>query len=216
MSREEVLQKLGKPLDPSRVRQRDAGRGRQVPYIEGHDAITTANDVFGFDGWSYRVEDVNVLVTGQGRLLYRAVVTVEAIGVKRTDLGSAIVEVRRDTGEDSPDGHDMAIKGAVTDGLKRALRTFGAQFGNELYDKTPPAANTERSAPATNGAAPDRPSSPTAEVARTGTIGDFFAWAWREHKLNKTAVLKLLELKTSDEITDIDAARERVQAVPVA
>jgi len=29
----------------------------------------------------------------------------------------------------------MAIAGAITDGLKRALRQFGDQFGNALYDK---------------------------------------------------------------------------------
>jgi DNA repair and recombination protein RAD52 len=31
------------------------------------------------------------------------------------------------------EAHEAAKKGAVTDGLKRALRAFGAQFGNELY-----------------------------------------------------------------------------------
>ena len=33
------------------------------------------------------------------------------------------------------DHYDTASKGAVSDALKRALRTFGAQFGNSLYDK---------------------------------------------------------------------------------
>ncbi len=31
------------------------------------------------------------------------------------------------------DAHENARKGAVTDGLKRALRVFGEQFGNSLY-----------------------------------------------------------------------------------
>ncbi len=31
------------------------------------------------------------------------------------------------------EAHEMAEKGAVTDALKRALRTFGEQFGNGLY-----------------------------------------------------------------------------------
>ena len=35
--------------------------------------------------------------------------------------------------DESADGHETAYKGAVTDGLKRALRTFGDQFGNSLY-----------------------------------------------------------------------------------
>ena len=35
--------------------------------------------------------------------------------------------------EETAEGHDTALKGAVTDGLKRALRSFGDQFGNALY-----------------------------------------------------------------------------------
>ena len=35
--------------------------------------------------------------------------------------------------EDTFDGHDTAIKGAVTDGMKRAFRSFGLQFGNGFY-----------------------------------------------------------------------------------
>lgn len=35
------------------------------------------------------------------------------------------------------DAHEMAEKGAVTDALKRALRTFGNQFGNGLYGDGP-------------------------------------------------------------------------------
>lgn len=35
------------------------------------------------------------------------------------------------------DAHEMAEKGAVTDALKRVLRTFGNQFGNGLYGDGP-------------------------------------------------------------------------------
>ena len=35
--------------------------------------------------------------------------------------------------EETADGHETALKGAVTDGLKRALRGFGDRFGNGLY-----------------------------------------------------------------------------------
>jgi recombination DNA repair RAD52 pathway protein len=45
----------------------------------------------------------------------------------RTDLGCQAVA------EDASEGHDTACKGAVTDALKRALRSFGDQFGNALY-----------------------------------------------------------------------------------
>jgi hypothetical protein len=38
------------------------------------------------------------------------------------------------TGE-TPEAHEVAYKGAVTDALKRALRHFGEQFGLGLYDR---------------------------------------------------------------------------------
>ncbi len=198
----EAEAELNKPLSADRIRHRDAGRGRQVPYIEGFDAIARANEIFGFDGWSYRVEDVGEIVTSTGRLLYRAVVTVEALGVRRTDVGSAIVEVRRDTGEDSPDGHDMAIKGAVTDALKRGLRSFGAQFGNDLYEK--------------QEAAPRREARPTqqreATVKGSANVGEFYAWAWQSYKLNKSELLKRPEVAAAIEANDLGAARKAIEA----
>jgi hypothetical protein len=40
---------------------------------------------------------------------------------------------------DTADQHDMAFKGAVTDAMKRALRHYGAAFGNDLYRDDVPA-----------------------------------------------------------------------------
>ena len=40
--------------------------------------------------------------------------------------------------ESTADAHETAIKAAVTDGMKRALRTFGQAFGNSLYDRADP------------------------------------------------------------------------------
>ena len=51
----------------------------------------------------------------------------------RTDVGFHTVA------EESGEGHETACKGAVTDGLKRALRSFGEAFGNGLYGDQPPA-----------------------------------------------------------------------------
>ena len=46
--------------------------------------------------------------------------------------------------EDTLDGHDTAIKGAVTDGMKRAFRSFGVQFGNGFYGDQAPASGPPR------------------------------------------------------------------------
>ena len=59
---------------------------------------------------------------------YSAPVRVTVAGaLPRTDIGVHPVA------EDTLDGHDTAMKGAVTDGLKRAFRSFGVQFGNGFY-----------------------------------------------------------------------------------
>ncbi len=68
---------------------------------------------------------------------YSAPVRVTVAGaLPRTDIGVHPVT------EDNMDGHDTAMKGAVTDGMKRAFRSFGLQFGNGFYGDQAP-----RSAP---------------------------------------------------------------------
>ena len=129
---------LSQDLDPSLVRQRRGRAGRVYNYLEGHSVIDQANRIFGYGGWGYNLQgDVTLRRmestdprTGEMKVSYgySAPVRVTVVGAQpRTDIGfHAIVE-------DTPDGHDTAIKGAVTDGMKRALRSFGVQFGNSLY-----------------------------------------------------------------------------------
>ncbi len=137
-----VVNALQQPLDPSLVSRRDGRGNRQYEYIEGHTVIDQANRIFGYGGWGYelfgdvslrRIEKVDVS-TGQLRVTfaYSAPVRVSVNGApSRTDIGFHIVA------EDTPEGHDTACKGAVTDGLKRALRSFGDRFGNGLYGDQP-------------------------------------------------------------------------------
>ena len=67
---------------------------------------------------------------------YSAPVRVTVAGaLPRTDIGVHPVA------EDNFDGHDTAMKGAVTDGLKRAFRSFGVQFGNGFYGDQPQVGN---------------------------------------------------------------------------
>lgn len=135
----EQLEQLQAPLDPSRVKQRRQG-GRPISYLEGYDVIEAANAIFGYDGWSYAVQDVQ-FVRMHDVGFYQAIVKVKVGDVERTDVGCCDVAVGRDRGIDSAsaDAFGTALKGAVTDGLKRALRTFGNQFGNSLYDSDDPA-----------------------------------------------------------------------------
>ena len=151
-----IRQELDTPIDPALVSQRKGRGGKTFSYIEGHTVIDEANRVFGYGGWGYElVGDVMLREidsidskTGEIRRIraYSASVRVTVLGAPpRTDVGfHAVVE-------DSAEGHETASKGAVTDGLKRALRSFGARFGNALYGDPTPAIVEVGQPPARNG-----------------------------------------------------------------
>lgn len=130
---------LNAPLRSSVVSTRNQS-GRDLSYIEGYHAINEANRIFGFDNWDVVTEEVALVCevkveigakkTPGVEVGYRARVHVFAGGSVRVQHGFG-------TGRASNPmaAHELAIKEAETDALKRALRTFGNQFGNALYDK---------------------------------------------------------------------------------
>ena len=141
-----VSQALGQPIDPAIVSRRQGRGGKYYDYLEGHAVIDQANRIFGYGGWGYElVENVTLRQietvdpqTGEVKVAqgYSAPVRVTVAGaLPRTDLGVHPVA------EDNFDGHDTAMKGAVTDGLKRAFRGFGVQFGNAFYGDQPQVGN---------------------------------------------------------------------------
>ena len=151
-----VVSALEQPLDPALVSQRQGRGNRHYEYIEGHTVIDQANRIFGYGGWGYElIGDVNLrriesldTKTGEVKVAfaYSAPGRVTVAGAPpRADIGFHVVA------EDTPEGHETAAKGAVTDGLKRALRSFGDRFGNGLYGDQPSAnANSRASAQAPN------------------------------------------------------------------
>ncbi len=130
---------LEAPLVRSNVKSRQQG-GRGVSYIEGWHAIAEANRIFGFDGWSRETIDAKCVAEkereiGQQKapgwgVTYTCKVRIEALGKVRDGCGSGH-GIDRDLGQ----AHESAIKEAETDAMKRALMTFGNQFGLALYDK---------------------------------------------------------------------------------
>lgn len=127
-------------LNPAHVKPAKAF-GPKGDYIEGWHAIAEANRIFGFGGWSYVVTECTCAFQGAraiGRdqkpgfgVTYTSKVRVTVGDVTREDFGAG-------HGYDVDCGlaHESAIKEAVTDALKRALRSFGNPFGLALYDKT--------------------------------------------------------------------------------
>jgi DNA recombination protein Rad52 len=137
---EETRKKLAQDLPSTAVKTREQG-GQRLSYIDGHFAVTRANEVFGHDGWSCAVRSICEVYRGvrPGRdgenivMVYEAHVAVTALGITREDVGIGQCDASIKA---LAQGIEKGRKEAVTDGLKRALRTFGASFGLALYDKT--------------------------------------------------------------------------------
>ena len=131
------LQALRRNLSSRYVRTREAN-GRELSYIEGWYAISEANRIFGFDGWSRETVDSRCVLARENRGSFLAVYVAKVRITVQAD-GAIIVREGHGSGEGrgtSPgEVHDIALKAAETDATKRALATFGKPFGLELYRK---------------------------------------------------------------------------------
>lgn len=143
---EQQIKLLSDKLDASHVRPPQK-YGPKGDYLEGWHVIAEANRIFGFDGWSYETVETRCVSEAARKIgkeqrdgwgvTYTSRVRVVVQGIVREDFGAG-------HGYDIDLGlaHESAVKEAVTDALKRALRTFGNPFGLALYDKT--RANVEK------------------------------------------------------------------------
>jgi DNA recombination protein Rad52 len=133
------LQELQEPLSSQAVRTRNQS-GRSLSYIEGWYAISEANRIFGFDSWDQEIVELKCVSERErkvGRdqkpgwgISYVASIRITVNGIKREGVGAGHgIDV------DPGQAHESAIKEAATDAMKRALMTFGNQFGLALYDK---------------------------------------------------------------------------------
>lgn len=136
----EQIKALEAKLDASNVKPPQQ-YGPKGDYLEGWHVIAEANRIFGFDGWAYETVDTKCVSEGARKIgkgqkdgwgvTYTSRVRVTVKGIVREDFGAG-------HGYDVDLGlaHESAVKEAVTDALKRALRTFGNPFGLALYDKS--------------------------------------------------------------------------------
>ncbi|KAL5482331.1 CDC36 [Sanghuangporus weigelae] len=131
--------KLDKKLGPEYISQRPGpGGNMKLTYAEGWKIINLANEVFGFNGWSSSIVNLNTDFIDYNEETKKFNVGVSAVirvslrdGVYHEDVGYGMLEGSRSKGA----ALDKCKKEAVTDGIKRALRNFGNLLGNCLYDK---------------------------------------------------------------------------------
>lgn len=201
-----MLTKLAAPLDPNRVKHREGSGGRSLSYLEGHDVIRTANEVFGIGGWGYVVNDLTCIgtepferkdfKTGETkkgiRVGYRALVMARIGEVSFEEVGYGDAQEYNGS---TITPHELASKEAVTDALKRALKNLGDQFGLVLYDKFAPEHNGRNAtAPGTGAsssagsvgarggqAAVTEPHSPASPAATNFASPGSLAWKYGPH-----------------------------------
>jgi recombination DNA repair RAD52 pathway protein len=130
---EETERALRTALDPNVISERNG-----LSYVTGRYVKDTLNDAFGHLGWSYRVEQFEIL--GPAKAFARVSLTVltdrynitrEAVAVgygsETTASGEPLSEARAN------EVLDFACAEAVTDALKRAACSFGPALGLHLY-----------------------------------------------------------------------------------
>ncbi|CAB9513976.1 repair protein RAD52 homolog [Seminavis robusta] len=109
--------------------------GKKLTYISGEGVTRALNEIFGFDGWNMEIvktqrEVCNKDDKGRFHVAYTAHVrlTHKKSGTYKEDVGSSD-SVDRTMGT----AVSHALKGSITDALKRAARHFGEKLGNTLY-----------------------------------------------------------------------------------
>lgn len=122
-----ILKALNEAPPAEAISQRKGPGGKTFTYLTGGYVIRRANELFGPDGWQ---QMTTVTPLGNGEYMANVKVRVHSNG-NDWDVVSFNSEqsgIGYGSGET-----ETAIKGAETDGMKRAFMKFGKTFGLELY-----------------------------------------------------------------------------------
>lgn len=130
--------RLEKQLGPEYISTRPGAGGGKVHYLAAEKVINLANEVFGFNGWSSSIQNVQIdfvdenTTNGKITLGLSTIVRVTLKdGTYHEDIGYGHIENCKGKAA----AFEKAKKEAATDAMKRALRNFGNVLGNCLYDK---------------------------------------------------------------------------------
>ncbi|KAF2166762.1 hypothetical protein M409DRAFT_54552 [Zasmidium cellare ATCC 36951] len=130
--------RLEKQLGPEYISTRPGNGGGKVHYLAAEKVINLANEVFGFNGWSSSIQNVQIdfvdenATNGRINLGLSTIVRVTLKdGTFHEDIGYGHCE----NAKGKAAAFEKAKKEAATDAMKRALRNFGNVLGNCLYDK---------------------------------------------------------------------------------
>jgi Rad52/22 family double-strand break repair protein len=134
--RPEQEEMLKEPLQASAIKERKGFGSMMLKYIKADTAIDTANRIFGYGRWGYRVvgrEHLTIDDEKKGKIeYYTADIELSVAGAAFPFPGDGMGIV---TAPFTIEMHEKARKEATSDALKRALRHYGDQFGLCLYNE---------------------------------------------------------------------------------
>jgi len=130
--------RLDKQLGPEYISSRPGAGGQKVHYLAAEKVIGLANEVFGFNGWSSAIQNIQIDFVDEhpqsGKISLGLSVIVRVTlrdGTFHEDIGYGQIENCKGKAA----AFEKAKKEGTTDALKRALRNFGNVLGNCIYDK---------------------------------------------------------------------------------
>ncbi|KAI0018718.1 hypothetical protein F4780DRAFT_771586 [Xylariomycetidae sp. FL0641] len=130
--------RLEKQLGPEYLSARSGPSGQKVHYIAAEKCIALANEVFGFNGWSSSIQNIQVDFVDENPQTLKISLGLSVIvrvtlrdGTYHEDIGYGHIENCKGKAA----AFEKAKKEGTTDALKRTLRNFGNVLGNCIYDK---------------------------------------------------------------------------------
>lgn len=150
-SYEDICKELDAGIPQSAVASRSQA-GVTLSYLQGWYVIDKLNKIFGQGHWSYTLDKLEKVFEGKVNekhcVSYIATVNLSVEFSDRVPDNDTITGYRKNSvyfsdvgygdGQDKNNpgkAHELAVKEAVTDGLKRCAKSLGMSLGLALYDK---------------------------------------------------------------------------------
>lgn len=144
-TQDEIRAELDAKIPREAVSEREGGGRTKLSYLEGWYVIDRLNKVLGQGNWSYQTEEMRLVFSDEVNekqvAHYVAKVTLEFSlpGQEQSQQRTYFSDYGYGDGSDKYNpgkAHELAVKEAVTDGLKRCAKNLGMSMGLALYDKT--------------------------------------------------------------------------------
>lgn len=144
MSKTAIQQELDASIPKDVVHTRSQA-GRDLSYLETWYVIDRLNQVLGQGNWGYQTVKLDKVFEGKVEQysgeVYATSYTAQVSLLATLEQNKTVVfsDVGYGDGTDKKNpgkAHELAVKEAVSDGLKRAAKNLGRSMGLALYDKT--------------------------------------------------------------------------------